>query len=104
VIALVALTGMLGSGHEATHAMHPCGPAGIQGDANDNGQVDATDALLTLRAAAGYYVHSACGPYDVDCDHDIDSIDALKILLYEAGIKYSQVEPCPDIGAKASDP
>jgi len=105
LIAMVALTGMLGSGgHGTTHAMHPCSPAGIQGDANDDGAITSTDALLALRTAVGYYVHSACGPYDVDCDHDFDSIDALKILRFLAGTVYSQVEPCPDIGAKAGDP
>lgn len=104
VIALVALAGMLGSGHETTRAMHPCGPSGIQGDANDDGEITSTDALLTLRASVGYYVHSACEQYDVDCDHDIDSIDALKILRFLAGQGYSQVEPCLDIGTKASEP
>jgi len=87
-----------------SEAMHPCGPAGIQGDANDDGAITSTDALLTLRTSVGYYVHSACGPYDVDCDHDIDSIDALKILRFLAGKLYTQVEPCPDIGTKAGGP
>ena len=104
VIALVALAGMLASSAETSRAMHPCGPAGIQGDANDDGAITSTDALLTLRTSVGYYVHSACGPYDVDCDHDIDSIDALKILRFLAGQHYSQVEPCPDIGTKAGGP
>jgi len=100
LIAWVALLGVAGIGHDTTRAEHPCGPPGIWGDVNDNGQVNSTDALLTLRAAVGFYVHSPCGPYDVDCDHDIDSIDALNILLYTAGLKYSQFEPCPDIGTK----
>jgi hypothetical protein len=100
----VILLGLSAGGARQSEAMHPCAPTGIQGDNNDDGAVTATDALLALRAAAGYYVHSACGPFDVDCDHDVDSVDALKILLYEAGLKYSQIEPCPDIATKAGDP
>ena len=100
VIALVAFAGLAGSSREVTHAEHPCVWPGVWGDANDDGTITSIDALLTLRAAAGYYVHSACGPYDVDCDHDIDSIDALKILRFLAGQRYSQFEPCPDIGTR----
>ena len=65
--------------------------------------VDALDALLVLRGSAGFYL-DACLQPDVDCDHDIDSIDALKILLYTVGRKYTQVEPCPDIGTKPEVP
>ncbi len=35
---------------------------------------------------------------DVDCDYDVDSVDALKILRYVAGLSVQQNEPCPDIG------
>jgi hypothetical protein len=103
VVVTIALTAAA-AGRTPTNAEHPCVLPGVWGDANDDGTVTATDALLTLRAAVGLEIHSACGPYDVDCDHDIDAIDALKIVRYTAGLKYSQVEPCPDIGIKPADP
>jgi hypothetical protein len=36
----------------------------------------------------------------VDCSSAINSVDALKLLRYSAGLSYSQTEPppCPDIG------
>ena len=36
---------------------------------------------------------------DVDCDGDVDSVDALKVLRFVAGLDYEQVEPCPDIAS-----
>ncbi len=36
---------------------------------------------------------------DVDCDGDVDAVDALKELRHVAGLPISQVEPCHDIGA-----
>jgi hypothetical protein len=35
---------------------------------------------------------------DVDCDGDVDAIDALKILRFVVGLSVSQTKPCPDIG------
>jgi hypothetical protein len=35
---------------------------------------------------------------DVDCSAVINSVDALKLLRYIAGLSYQQVEPCPNIG------
>jgi hypothetical protein len=35
---------------------------------------------------------------DVDCDSDVDSVDALKLLRHVAGLSVSQNDPCPDIG------
>ena len=35
---------------------------------------------------------------DVDCDDDIDAVDALIILRFVVGLPVSQTEPCPDIG------
>jgi hypothetical protein len=35
---------------------------------------------------------------DVDCDDDVDSVDALKVLRFVAGLDYAQNDPCPDIG------
>ena len=97
-VALAALMLGVTAGTTGSRAEHPCAWPGVFGDANDDGTVTSADALITLRAAVGLYVQSACGPHDVDCDHDGDSVDALKILRYAAGMAYSQVDPCPDIG------
>lgn len=35
---------------------------------------------------------------DVDCDGDVDVLDALKELQYIAGLAVVQSEPCPDVG------
>jgi hypothetical protein len=36
---------------------------------------------------------------DVDCDGDVDAVDALKILRHVVRLAVSQEEPCPDIGS-----
>jgi hypothetical protein len=36
---------------------------------------------------------------DVDCDSDVDAVDALKVQQYVAGLSVIQSEPCPDIGS-----
>lgn len=36
---------------------------------------------------------------DVDCDSDVDAVDALKVLRYVVGLSVVQTEPCPDIGS-----
>ncbi len=35
---------------------------------------------------------------DVDCDGDVDPVDALKIQRYDAGLSVSQNNPCPNLG------
>ena len=35
---------------------------------------------------------------DVDCDGDVDAVDALKDLQHIAALDFTQMEPCPDIG------
>jgi hypothetical protein len=35
---------------------------------------------------------------NVDCGGGINSVDALKVLRYAAGLSVSQTEPCADIG------
>ncbi|MEX0682414.1 MAG: hypothetical protein WD904_09895 [Dehalococcoidia bacterium] len=35
---------------------------------------------------------------DVDCDGDVDTVDALKVDRYLNGLSVSQNEPCPNIG------
>jgi hypothetical protein len=37
---------------------------------------------------------------DVDCDGDIDAVDALKILRFVVGLSVTQTEPCPDVGTE----
>ena len=39
---------------------------------------------------------------DVDCDDDVDSVDALKQLRHVAGLTVPQTEPCPDIGTEVA--
>jgi hypothetical protein len=36
---------------------------------------------------------------DVDCDNSVNSVDALKLLRYAAGLLYTQQPNCPDIGS-----
>lgn len=35
---------------------------------------------------------------DVDCDNDVDSVDALKVLRFVAQLAVIQNDPRPDIG------
>jgi ubiquinone biosynthesis protein UbiJ len=61
--------------------------------------------LLVLVAAL---VHDVAPPAaaavagDVDCDGDVDSVDALKELRHVAVLPVSQSEPCPDIGSEVA--
>lgn len=34
---------------------------------------------------------------DVDCNGIVNSVDALKVLRFVAGLSVNQTEPCPDI-------
>jgi hypothetical protein len=60
-------------------------------------------AVLTLAISVGgaeahtftYNLQLKIG--DVDCDGDMDSVDALKIQRYLVGLPVSQNEPCPNI-------
>jgi hypothetical protein len=36
---------------------------------------------------------------DVDCEGDVDAVDALKVLRHVVRLAVSQEEPCPDIGS-----
>jgi hypothetical protein len=85
----------------------------IWGDNNCSGEVDAVDALLTLRHDAGLSADTgACpefgdavpagGPSftwgDIDCDDTIGPVDALKLLRFDAGLSVEQPVGCPTIG------
>lgn len=88
-----------------------------QGDNQCDKDVDAVDALAGLRNSAGlaYQQDPGCPAIgsivnvaapasaiavfgDVDCDTDVDAVDALKILQFVAGLPFLQNEPCPDLG------
>lgn len=89
------------------------------GDDDCSGTVDANDALKKLRAVAGmgYSQTPPCvgigAPAgiagagveervwgDVDCDSDVDSVDALWVLRWLAGLAVEPVDGCPAIGAE----
>ena len=94
------------------------GPTFLQGDNNCDGNIQASDALVALRHIAGFSTNQQPGcptlgdalpaaqPAgeppdlfgDVDCDDDVDSVDALKILRSVAAFSVTQNEPCTDVG------
>jgi hypothetical protein len=39
-----------------------------------------------------------CGPVDIDCNGDVNPIDVVKILRYDAGLPVQQEPGCPPIG------
>jgi len=89
-----------------------------QGDNDCDGDTDSVDALAGLRHLVALPVNQepgcpalggavpAAAPAgdppdlfgDVDCDNDVDSVDALKILRNLVALAVSQTEPCADIG------
>ncbi|MCR5610399.1 MAG: hypothetical protein K6F68_00995 [Clostridiales bacterium] len=59
----------------------------MRGDADGNGKVEATDALLALRVAMGIIdAPDNIAVYDVDGNGKIEAADALLILRYAMGI------------------
>jgi CSLREA domain-containing protein len=60
--------------------------------ANGEGQDDDSDGDLAGDAC------DAPGSANVDCNGAINSVDALKVLRYAAGLSITQSEPCLDIG------
>jgi hypothetical protein len=79
-----------------------CGLPLVMGDLSGNRAVWANDALYVLRVSAGLFVPGPpCSPVDVDCSGQGNSLDALKILRYAAGLDPgAQSEPCVDIGSE----
>ena len=90
----------------------------IWGDDDCDGDVDAVDALKDLQeiAAIPYLQTDPCFDLgdtfdvtpagateriwgDVDCDGDVDAVDALAILRDIAAFSVNQQQPCPEIGA-----
>jgi hypothetical protein len=87
-----------------------------KGNVNCDGAVNSVDALQELRHVAGMQVNqgpgcpeiggalaaalvaAAGGVFgDVDCDAAVNSVDALKILRYVAGLPVSQPQGCTPI-------
>jgi len=60
--------------------------------------IKPTDARWILVRLSGLPNGNPCPPVDMDCDHDVDAVDALWILRWIAKLPYTQNEPCPDIG------
>ena len=90
-------------------------------DLNCNGSVGPVDALLALRFDAGLSTSQSpgCPPIgavtqvtgarvaggselvwgDVDCSGEVNPVDALKLLRYDAGLTVNQPAGCPQIGS-----
>ncbi len=88
----------------------------VNGDVDCNGNVDAVDALKVLRNLVALPISQTdpCLEFgddlatlwedvlpalwaDVDCDGDIDAVDAPKIQRHVVLLPVSQTEPCADI-------
>ena len=100
-------------------ATPPLGQALLWGDDDCDADVDAVDALKNLQQVAGFpstkepgcpglgstvdVVPAGFGqlPWgDVDCDQDIDAVDALGILRSIAAFPVTQQPNCPEIGSE----
>ncbi|MFQ5473818.1 MAG: TolB family protein, partial [Dehalococcoidia bacterium] len=96
----------------------PTPAPGLWGDNDCNGAVAAVDALKTLQEVAGlpYGQTEPCFAFgssvgvsaagltqrtwgDIDCDLDVDSVDALGILRSIAALPANQQPGCPSIGS-----
>lgn len=107
VVAALMLLGLISAGAPSSTpealASHPCsGPPFIFGDATDDDLVDFADVEINLRTLIDPeqpFTHSACGAFDVDCDGEVNALDALKLLAYTADIPYTHEPGCPDIGS-----
>src|SRR3990172_11578721 len=98
LLAVAALTS--GSGPQPAEAF-PCALPEVVGDLWGDGDVDSADALWVLGRVAHTVLPEGgggCSPHDIDCNANVNAVDALKILRYLAGMPYAQSEPCPDIG------
>jgi len=95
-------------------------PAVRKGDNNCDGLVNAVDALATLRTVASLFVSQRPGcpglgnPFsaafapqgnggpvfgDIDCDHDLDAVDALFILRFVASLPVNLPQGCSPLVA-----
>lgn len=92
-------------------------PEATKGDQNCDGDVGAVDALKTLQyvAALPYSQNAGCAEIgseiiaaaqpvgannvfgDMDCDSDVDAVDALRILRYVVGLPMNLPDGCAAI-------
>lgn len=86
-------------GSTQTHALMPASPAI---DAGDDTGCSGTDQRGIDRPQGA---HCDIGAFeleqqlvqgDIDCSEAVDSVDALKVLRFSAGLSIAQTEPCPD--------
>lgn len=77
------------------------GAAGTAGDANLDGRVTAADAMLVLRASSGLVQldEEQTIRADVTYDGTVNSVDALRILMYVTG----NVSDLGDVGGEEGD-
>jgi hypothetical protein len=69
----------------------------------DEGSTGWTDTGHLTSAENGWIAVSLPAPPihgDVDCDNDVDSVDALKVLRHVANLPVSQPSGCPAIGSQ----
>lgn len=77
--------------------------APVQGDADCSGAVAATDGLAVLRQTAGIADAACADLADTNCDNNVDSLDALNILRFLAGLNVNVPEACAAIGSPVGD-
>jgi hypothetical protein len=100
----------------------PSPPLRIAGDGNGDGVVDQGDVLLTLKIVGGFLhqdegncepspaalssntLGATGGCVNVDCDSDVDIIDALLLLRFTARVPVNIPESCPPIGQPLPTP
>ena len=82
-------------------ALSALGSSSIAGDVDLDGNVTAEDALLVLRASSGIDTLSAEQEKlaDVTYDGKINSVDALRILLYISG----RISDLGNVGSEEGD-
>ncbi len=109
---------------EPTPTATPANQLNLWADIDCSGGVNPVDSLKILRADAGKSVAQGADCPDpkedltviwdglttndewgdADCSGELDPIDSLKVLRFDAGLFYIQQEPCPDIGAEVLIP
>ena len=94
LIATLAETGPL-TGASASAGFDVLGAAGTCGDANSDGSITATDALIVLRTAVGSSFCLLC-ICDVDSSSSNSASDALRVLRVAVGLPVTL--DCPDCG------
>ena len=78
-----------------------CDHPHIFGNVWDDREVNELDALWLLRKIGGIplpFRGVPCAPMDINCDGKNDTLDALQILRWVAGLPTNHEEGCPEIG------